>query len=80
MPRMLVLFDIDDTLIDHSAAVRDGVRALHEHVRPAEEAPAFHASWVAAMKTYFPRFLSRELSYQEHRRALPFGGPERAPS
>jgi putative hydrolase of the HAD superfamily len=69
MPRMLVLFDIDDTLIDHSAAVRDGVTALHEHVRPAEEASAFHASWVVAMKTYFPRFLSRELSYQDQRRA-----------
>jgi putative hydrolase of the HAD superfamily len=69
MPRMLVLFDIDDTLIDHSAAVRDGVTALHGHVRPAEEASEFHASWVAAMKTYFPRFLSRELSYQDQRRA-----------
>jgi FMN phosphatase YigB (HAD superfamily) len=46
---MLVLFDIDDTLIDHTAAVRDGVNALHEQIRSAEEASAFHASWVAAM-------------------------------
>jgi len=66
---MLVLFDIDDTLIDHSAAVRHGVTALFEQIRPAEHASAFHASWVAAMKMYFPRYLARELSYQDHRRA-----------
>ena len=69
MPRMLILFDIDDTLIDHSAAVRDGVNALHQQIGPAEEPSAFHAAWVRAMKTYFPRFLSRELSYQDQRRA-----------
>ncbi len=69
MPRMLILFDIDDTLIDHSAAVRDGVHALHRQIGPAEEVAAFHASWVTAMRIYFPRFLSRELSYQDQRRA-----------
>jgi len=66
---MLVLFDIDDTLIDHSAAVRDGVTALYDQIRPAEEASAFHASWVAAMKAHFPRFLSGEMTYQDQRRA-----------
>jgi len=66
---MLILFDIDDTLIDHSAAVRDGVNALHQQLGPAEEPSAFHAAWVRAMKTYFPRFLSRELSYEDQRRA-----------
>ncbi len=69
MPRMLILFDIDDTLIDHSAAVRDGVHALHRQIGPAEEVAAFHASWVTAMRIYFPRFLARELSYQDQRRA-----------
>jgi putative hydrolase of the HAD superfamily len=66
---MLVLFDIDDTLIDHSAAVRDGVTALYDRIRPAEESAAFHASGVAAMKAHFPRFLSGEISYQDQRRA-----------
>ncbi len=36
---MLVLFDIDDTLIDHSAAVRDGVAVLYHQIRP------FPAQW-----------------------------------
>jgi FMN phosphatase YigB (HAD superfamily) len=42
---MLVLFDIDDTLIDHSAAVRDGVTALYDRIRPAQEPSEFHESW-----------------------------------
>lgn len=66
---MLVLFDIDDTLLDHSTAVRAGVATLHAACRPAVPLPAFEAAWVRAMKTYFPRFLAGILPYEEQRRA-----------
>ena len=66
---MLVLFDIDDTLIDHSTAVRAGVAALHAEVRPATPLAAFHAAWVDAMKEHFPKFLRGDLTYDEQRRA-----------
>ena len=66
---MLVLFDIDDTIIDHSAAVREAIAVLYDRVRPTEDRPTFHAAWTAAMKAYFPRFLVGEMTYQEQRRA-----------
>ena len=66
---MLILFDIDDTIIDHSAAVREAVGVLHDQVHPTEDLSTFYASWTAAMKTYFPRFLLGEMTYQDQRRA-----------
>lgn len=66
---MLLLFDIDDTLLDHSAAVRAGVATLHAACRPAAPLPAFEAAWVDAMKAHFPRFLAGILTYEEQRRA-----------
>jgi putative hydrolase of the HAD superfamily len=66
---MLVLFDIDDTLLDHSAAVRAGVAMLRATCRPTAALPAFEATWVDAMKAHFPRFLAGTLTYEEQRRA-----------
>jgi len=66
---MLVLFDIDDTLIDHTSAVETGVAALHAELGVASELSAFHESWVAAMFEHFPRYLRGELTYEEQRRA-----------
>jgi putative hydrolase of the HAD superfamily len=66
---MLVLFDIDDTLLDHTAAVRAGVAVLHSTVRLDTPLPDFHAAWVLAMKAHFPRFLAGALTYEEQRRA-----------
>ena len=66
---MLVMFDIDDTLVDHTAAVRAGVGALHEAARPTASLEALYASWHAAMIEHFPRYLRGELTYEEQRRA-----------
>jgi putative hydrolase of the HAD superfamily len=66
---MLVLFDIDDTLIDHTSAVSAGVASLHAAIQPAAPLPAFLASWHDAMRQHFPRYLSGEVTYQDQRRA-----------
>jgi len=66
---MLVLFDIDDTLIDHTSAVETGVATLHAELGVSTELSAFHESWVAAMLEHFPRYLRGELTYEEQRRA-----------
>jgi putative hydrolase of the HAD superfamily len=65
----LVLFDIDDTLIDHSSAVAAGVSSLYAAIHPVVSQPAFLATWHEAMRQQFPRYLSGELTYQDQRRA-----------
>jgi putative hydrolase of the HAD superfamily len=66
---MLVLFDIDDTLVDHTSAVSAGVTWLHAAVRPQAPLPLFLAAWHDAMRQHFPRYLNGEITYQDQRRA-----------
>jgi putative hydrolase of the HAD superfamily len=66
---MLILFDIDDTLIDHTAAVRHGVTALHATLASPPELSVLLGSWTDAMRQHFPRYLRGETSYEEQRRA-----------
>jgi putative hydrolase of the HAD superfamily len=66
---MLVLFDIDDTLLDYSAAVRAGVAALHAAGPSLAPLPAFEVAWISAMREHYPRFLAGTLTYGEQRRA-----------
>jgi len=66
---MLVLFDIDDTLIDHTSAVETGVAALHAELGAPSDRSVFHEQWVAAMREHFPLYLRGELTYEEQRRA-----------
>lgn len=66
---MLILFDIDDTLVDHSSAARAGVTSLHAAIRPPAPLPEFLAAWHAAMREHFPRYLSGDISYEAQRRA-----------
>ena len=66
---MLVLFDIDDTLVDHSTAMRKAVGALHAHVQSPLPLTEFSDHWAAAHRGHFDGFLRGELSYQEQRRA-----------
>jgi putative hydrolase of the HAD superfamily len=66
---MLVLFDIDDTLVDHASAVSAGVASLYAAVHPVAPLPVFLAAWRDAMSHHFPRYLSGELTYQGQRRA-----------
>lgn len=65
---MFVLFDIDDTLIDHKSAVAAGVASLYAAIHPVTSQPVFLASWHEAMRQQFPRYLSGELTYQDQRR------------
>ena len=66
---MLILFDIDDTLVDHTSAVAAGVASLHAAIHSSTPLPAFLATWRDAMRQHFPRYLSGEVSYQDQRRA-----------
>lgn len=66
---MLVLFDIDDTLVDHTSAVETGVAALYAELGAASDRVVFHERWVAAMREHFPKYLRGVLTYEEQRRA-----------
>jgi putative hydrolase of the HAD superfamily len=66
---VLILFDIDETLVDHDAAFRVATEALHARGGfgiPFEE---FVAKWSAAHRRSFDRYLRGELSFEEQRRA-----------
>lgn len=66
-----LLFDLDDTLVDHRGAAERGVRAwltglgIAEHPLAVEE----HVErWFALEARHYPRAQRREISYVEHRR------------
>jgi putative hydrolase of the HAD superfamily len=65
-----ILFDLDDTLLDHTAAstaaVRQLVRSLPEW--PDDE-PSTLARWYALETEHFARYLAGEHTLQEQRRA-----------
>jgi putative hydrolase of the HAD superfamily len=66
---VLVLFDIDDTLLDHRTAERSAAEALHRIAGAAGPVDAFAAAWSEALERHFQRYLAGELSYEEQRRA-----------
>jgi putative hydrolase of the HAD superfamily len=66
---MLILFDIDDTLLDHSGAVRSAAMTLHEITGPPMGVEEFLLHWAAALERHFGRYLAGEITYQGQRRA-----------
>lgn len=65
----VVLFDLDDTLFAHSAAVEHGVTAHRTALGlPGEDAAEF-ARWAALEEHHYHRYLAGELGYQPMRRA-----------
>jgi putative hydrolase of the HAD superfamily len=66
---MLILFDVDDTLIDHTGAQRAAAERLHAHVSSGVDLAAFLRDWEAATERHFARYLAGELDYREQRRA-----------
>jgi putative hydrolase of the HAD superfamily len=66
---MLVLFDIDDTLVDHGAASRSAAIALHGTVDTALHVDDFVSSWSAALDRHYERYLRGEIGFNEQRRA-----------
>jgi len=65
MPRpSVVIFDLDDTLVDHSSALRAGAHALAKAARPDTNADEFAAQWKAIHAEKYPRYLRGELRYE----------------
>jgi putative hydrolase of the HAD superfamily len=65
---MLVLFDIDDTLLDDVAATAAAVTALHAQVGRAEPAHTFEERWLASLRHHYARYVAGEISFVEQRR------------
>ncbi len=66
---MLILFDLDDTLLDHSTAMQSAAIALWSRFATALSKEHFLAIWNGSHERHYPRFLSGELTYQGQRRA-----------
>jgi putative hydrolase of the HAD superfamily len=65
---MVILFDIDGTLIDHDAAEAIAVAALRRALRFQEEDSLFLRRWRVALERHYDRYLAGELTLQEQRR------------
>src|SRR5688572_926000 len=66
---MLILFDIDDTLLDERRATRVAAAALHSRLESEVESQEFTARWAESSERHFARYLAGEVSFQEQRRA-----------
>jgi putative hydrolase of the HAD superfamily len=65
---MLILFDIDDTLVDHTGAATAGARVLHESVGSPLQRDEFLTRWGEALERNYDRYLAGELTLPELRR------------
>ena len=65
---MAILFDLDDTLVDHSSAYIGATEALHARVPTSLSLEQFSAAWTASMRRHFDRYVAGEISYDEQRR------------
>ncbi len=62
-----VLFDVDDTLVDHQSAQRAGIEAQMARLGlPVDE--QVHRRWKLLVDTTFARYLAGELSFVDQRR------------
>ncbi|MFW9263666.1 HAD family hydrolase [Nostoc sp. CALU 546] len=62
-----VLFDLDDTLIDHDAAIRDAASALFNKVIPnsEDELNIFQEQWISLTRKWYKKFFAKEVTFQE---------------
>jgi putative hydrolase of the HAD superfamily len=65
---MLVLFDIDDTLLDHGVSEHSATTLLHQQIGAAAPFDEFFAKWTAASERHFARYLAGEVSMDAQRR------------
>ena len=65
---MVVLFDIDGTLIDHDAAEAVAVATLGGEVARSEDPADFLRRWRIAFDRHYSRYLAGQLSIQQQRR------------
>src|SRR6266508_3993506 len=66
---MLILFDIDDTLLDHGTSAWLAATSLHQRVGSALSPDEFCAQWTDALERHFARYLAGEVCYEGQRRA-----------
>jgi putative hydrolase of the HAD superfamily len=73
----VVIFDLDDTLFAHRAAVRDGIAAHVARELGTVDATALQDRWDDLEELHYHRYLSGELTYlgQRHSRARDFMRP-----
>jgi putative hydrolase of the HAD superfamily len=64
-----VLFDLDDTLLDHSGADREAAMALGAAYAPEQNRQMFVLDWRRASNRHYARYLEGQLSFIEQRRA-----------
>ena len=67
-PGMVILFDIDGTLIDHDTAEVIAIAALRVKTEHTEDAAGFLRRWRSAFERHYNRYLAGELSIQQQRR------------
>ena len=67
-PGMVILFDIDGTLIDHDTAETIAVAALGGRMEHTDAAAGFLQRWRSAFERHYNRYLAAELSIQQQRR------------
>jgi putative hydrolase of the HAD superfamily len=66
---MVMLFDLDDTLLDHKSAARKAATALYHEQGREEPMADFLEAWQEALEKHYSRYLAGELTHQEQRRA-----------
>jgi putative hydrolase of the HAD superfamily len=65
---MVILFDIDGTLIDHDTAETIAVAAFGGRMGHTDDAVGFLQRWRRAFERHYNRYLAGELSLQQQRR------------
>ena len=65
---MLVLFDLDGTLLDHEASEQSAASLLYNTLNPPMPLDEFLGRWAVALERHFARYLAGEVSYEGQRR------------
>jgi putative hydrolase of the HAD superfamily len=68
---LVIFFDVDDTLIDHSSAERDAALLFYQRFSGqlgGLDGETFCTRWHAAAERHFAAYNAGEISYQEQRR------------
>jgi putative hydrolase of the HAD superfamily len=66
-----VIFDLDDTLLDHTTAIRAAVTELYgqrpELITKFTDEPAFQKAWVDVQDKHYPTYLRGAISHAEQK-------------
>jgi putative hydrolase of the HAD superfamily len=65
---VVILFDIDGTLIDHDSAERAAVADLHGRLGRTEPFSVLLSAWKTAFDRHYARYLAGELTIEQQRR------------